>query len=167
MNKLPPIVIDHLLEIVSSAGNIAYLNISHGDRLIDSGGALTAFGLNHIRPERHASEQILFLKGLIPLPQPKFLLPFVETPSGIPADIHLFREGDNCWVILLDVSQKHARQRRVQQTGNELSLSLEKKMSPSWAEAKTFPKWSPWFRFFAHIHKHIFLVLEHHGLVCS
>ena len=38
------------------------------------------------------------------------------------ADIHIFTENDNAWVVLLDVTTEETQRRQVQQKINELSL---------------------------------------------
>ncbi|MGE5266237.1 MAG: PP2C family protein-serine/threonine phosphatase, partial [Deltaproteobacteria bacterium] len=65
-----------------------------------------------------------FLEGLLPIAEP-FYLPAVELAGGRAADIHIYVENENAWVMLLDVTTERDSTRRVQQKAYEMTLLKE------------------------------------------
>ena len=108
--------------------SLAYLLVGKDGALIDTGGALSTYGLESIRTGERLGKELFFLEGLLPVDGEPVVLPRVKTESGRSADIHIFSGEEGDWVLLLDASSEEARERLLQQSMNELSL-LRRKLS--------------------------------------
>jgi hypothetical protein len=106
--------------------SLAFVLVGKDGALIDSGGALSAYGLEDVRTGARPAKELLFLDGLLPLNGEPVFLPRVKTESGLSADIHLFSGEEGDWILLLDATLDEARERLLQQSTNELSLLRRK-----------------------------------------
>ena len=125
MAELPGPVHAFLNQLASSHRRPAYLFADEAGRLVAWGGETDAYGLTQLEAGAPAGEQAWFLEGLLPL-DGELALPFVHTPSGRPADLHLFPTPDGDCALLLDASLQEQQQRAMQQKGNELSLNYQR-----------------------------------------
>jgi hypothetical protein len=125
MEDLPSSVAARLRELIYDERAVAYLKIDGELRLVGAGGRLHHYGLNGLRLGEPAAEQAFFLEGLLPLVETPFLFPQVEMAKGRAADLHLHRDADSVWVILLDVTEARDAVRRMQQKAYEMTLLQE------------------------------------------
>src|SRR5262249_35005110 len=102
MSELPARVSDWLLHLVTAPPAVAHVVIDGQQRIASTGGDLGNYGLTGLVDREHASVQLPFLEGLLPLPETPFLIPSMEMPNGRVADVHLLAEADATWLVLLD-----------------------------------------------------------------
>lgn len=119
---LPIRISDWLLHLVKSQCIVAYLVVDGDQALVSAGGDLNHYGLTDLRPQHPACEQLPVLEGLLPLSETPFLLRSMGMPSGRVADIHLFTEHADTWVVLLDVTEQHDQARQMQQKAYDMTL---------------------------------------------
>jgi signal transduction histidine kinase len=125
MAELPGAVRDFLNNLSFRHSLPAYLFVDAEARLRGWGGATEAYGLVNLRTGEPVGQQAFFLEGLFPLYE-RLSLPFVHTPSGRPADLHLFATSEGDCALLLDATIPEQQQRLMQQKGNELQLSYQR-----------------------------------------
>lgn len=126
MAELPIPVLSYLNRLAVAERFPAYLLSDADGRLLDWGGEIAAYGLAELHRGMPVGEQAIFLEGQLPLNGESIVLPFLETPSGRYAELHLFPTSAGDCALLLDVATRHEQQRLMQQKGNELSLSYER-----------------------------------------
>src|SRR5262249_30176506 len=98
MLDLPVRISEWLLLLVKSQRTVAHLLVNNELLLIKAGGELEYYGLDDLKHEHSAYDQLPFLEGLLPLRETPFLLHSIGMPSGRVADIHIFAEEDHTWV---------------------------------------------------------------------
>jgi hypothetical protein len=106
--------------------SLAFVLVGKDGALIDSGGALSAYGLEKVRTGEPLGKELFFLDGLLPLDGEPVCLPRVKTESGLSADIHVFPGDEGDWILVLDATLDEARERLLQQSTNELGLLRRK-----------------------------------------
>ena len=126
MPDLPPVVADHIHRLTVRPRSPAYLLVDRNGRITDCGGELEAYGLAGLQKGDAAADRACWLAGLLPLDEAERSLPCVETESGRPADLHIVRERESDWVLLLDATNSELQQRRMQQAANDLALLRER-----------------------------------------
>jgi class 3 adenylate cyclase len=123
MNKLPEPIVDKLFDLILQKRPLAYLQLELDSQLINAGGELSRFGLDHLKPGISVPEEIDIFTGLLdPVVMP-IDLPFLETPSGAIADVYLFMKENHIWILFLDSQEKQQKQRAVRQKVNDLRLT--------------------------------------------
>lgn len=68
----------------------------------------------------------MFLDGFFPLDESPLFLSCIQTESNVSADVHIFSSEKECWLLLLDATEKEAQRVVLQQKANELSLLRDK-----------------------------------------
>ena len=127
MNGLPAAIVDYLRSLEVEQRSPAFLHVDRNTTLLDRGGPLQEYGLDELNIGEPVCEKAFFLSGLIPLDGVEsILLECVKTEGARPADLHVFQRPDGYWLLFLDATESEARQREVQQKGNELNLSYRK-----------------------------------------
>lgn len=126
MAELPVPVLAHLNQLAAVERSPAYLLTDGAGALLDWGGELAVYGIGELQRGLPVGAQAIFLEGQLPLNGETLLLPFLETPSGRYAELHLFPTPEGDCALLLDAAVRHEQQRLMQQKGNELSLSYER-----------------------------------------
>ncbi len=124
MSDLPTPIFDFMLALTLDNRSPAYLLVANDNLLSDWGGELEAYGMTGLQKGVSIGEQVLFLEGLLPLEESPFFLPYVETDSGLSADVHIFRADQGTWVLLLDATGDAKTRKQIQQRANDLSLSV-------------------------------------------
>lgn len=100
----------------------AYIELDPSGVVIDFGGELDRFGLKDLQKGRKLDEQKDLFFGLLPHEGEPFILPFMETGTGTPADIHIFKSESSTWVLYLDTTVEKDQMALLQQKGNELAM---------------------------------------------
>lgn len=124
MLELPEPIQKFLVKLTSDTRLPAYLLVRPDGNLSDSGGMLSAYGIDDLKRDAPIGEQVLFLEGMIPLSTSPMFLPLMQTDSGFAADIYLFNGSEGVWVLLLDATSEVRKRKPLQQRANELSLTL-------------------------------------------
>lgn len=125
-HPLPQVVSAYLLPLVLRSRHPAFLRTDHNGYVVEHGGALAHYGIHELQPGQPASAQISLLTGFLPHDGEPLHLSAVHTESGACADLHVFVDGENTWVVLLDTTSEHDQKQAMQQKGNELSLRSER-----------------------------------------
>jgi sigma-B regulation protein RsbU (phosphoserine phosphatase) len=124
MEGLPASVTASLYALIEQQRELAYLQIDATQRLVGAGGHLTRYGLGSIQLGRPASEQVFFLEGLLPMAETPFFIRSMEVGDRA-ADLQFYLDGDDLWVLLLDVTAERDDARRMQQRAYDMTLLRE------------------------------------------
>ncbi len=122
MLTLPITVAQHLGAATTEQRSPALLKVTPDGKLISWDGDLQQYGLAQLQPLEPIVNQLFFLDGIFPLQQTRDALPCLQTSDGLAIDVHLFRDVEHSWVLLLDASGQTEQTTRLQQKGNDLSL---------------------------------------------
>lgn len=122
MLNLPEPIVTFLCSIVVRDRFPAYLKISKKGMLLAFGGACDRYGLEHLNQNQSVDDQIYFLAGLLPLQETAMHIPFLQIEEDIIAEVHMFTEQEQDWVILCDATTENAQHVLIQQKVNDLSL---------------------------------------------
>jgi PAS domain S-box-containing protein len=122
MPSLPSPINDFMLKLNIDTRSPAYLLVQKDGHLSDWGGDLAAYGINELRKDQPAGEQVFLLEGMLPLDSSPMFLPYVKTDSGLSADIYLFDAAEGTWVLLMDATWEARKRKAIQQKANDLSL---------------------------------------------
>ncbi|WP_299410333.1 hypothetical protein [Acaryochloris sp. IP29b_bin.148] len=139
MLNLPQPIVTFLCSTVVRDRFPAYLQISKDGALLAFGGDCDRYGLNPLTLHNLVDEQIFFLAGLLPLEESALHIPFLQIEEDIIAEVHLFAEQEQDWVLLFDATTENAKHVLIQQKVNDLSL-LRRKQAKSlsqWMDAET------------------------------
>jgi hypothetical protein len=68
-------------------------------------------------------QQVDLFTGLISSESLPIYLPFMETPSGESADIHLFEKEDSFWILLMHTGEKKKHHEAIQQSVYDLRIT--------------------------------------------
>jgi hypothetical protein len=123
---IPLPVNNYLVNFMRESRSLAYLFVGKDGCLINWGGDLTEYGIFDLQQGVDASQQILFLEGLLPLDDFPLFLPCVKTNNAVCADVHLFPEKEGDWVLLLDATWDEIQIFKVQQQVNSSRLTERK-----------------------------------------
>lgn len=125
---MPFPVANYINKITIEERSPAYLLVENGGNLVSWGGKLSAYGIENLQKGKLIGEQVFIFDGLLPLDSMPLFLSCVKAGSGISADIHIFREDEENWILLLDATLEEVRRSSLQQKANELSV-LQYKLS--------------------------------------
>ena len=89
---IPFPISDYLIKFMRENLSLAYLFVDKDGCLSNWGGKLTTYGIDNLQQGDDASQQIIFLEGLLPLDDVPLFLPCVKTTNGMCADIHLLTD---------------------------------------------------------------------------
>ncbi len=123
---IPPTIAAFVQSLATQGRAPAYLRVDGDQRLIDWGGSLSHYGVSGLVAGAEAERSVDFLTGLLPLEAASASFRGLEVVAGVSADLHLLREGDQTWVLLLDASAEVRTRQQMQQIGNELALDRER-----------------------------------------
>jgi len=125
MQQFPKAILDFILALTLESRLPAYLRVRDGDNtLVEWGGNLDAYNISDLRDNIDLDQQVYFLAGLLPLEEQNIFLPSVKVEGGVYADIHVFRDGRDTWVLLLDASPATIEKRQIQQELHDLTLEV-------------------------------------------
>ncbi len=124
--NIPFPVSTYLIDFMKENLSLAYLFVDKDGCLSSWGGKLNVYGIGNLQQGEDASQQIIFLEGLLPLDDMPFFLPCVKTNNGMCADIHLLPDKEGDWVLLLDATWDEIQIFKVQQEINSARLMEQK-----------------------------------------
>lgn len=120
--QFPENIINKILRVTLDTHNFAYLSIDNLGYLLSHGGELSAMGM----PSRNIGDNILddalSLSGFIPMENPYEQIPSYQVTDDIIIDIHLFRDTDCIFIILVDKTSDLKWEALARQKRNELRL---------------------------------------------
>ncbi len=125
MPELPAPVLEYITGLAVTDRQPAWLEVDRAGRIVGSGGPLAEYGLPELAPGTD-TEQLPFLFGLLPAGDEPLVLPRLAAGSGWTADVHIIREPQSDWVILLDARREEEERQLLQQKANELALMHER-----------------------------------------
>jgi class 3 adenylate cyclase len=126
MLDVPQPLIHFLAATVIQNRFLAYLQTTKEGKLLTAGGAWNRYHFNPLTRYQPVSDQLWFLAGLLPAPEAAIHIPFLQLEENIIAEVHIFAEPEQDWVILLDATAENAKQVLIQQKVNDLSLLRRK-----------------------------------------
>ena len=128
MSQPPAILTQYLMDVLLEERHPAYLEVDEAGCLLRCGGALGHHGIDSLQVGAPVEDQLPFLLGLLPCPDPRMVLSSVQTEQDRCVDVHILQDAQSgsSWVILLDARSEHQHKQVMQQKGNELSLRSEK-----------------------------------------
>jgi signal transduction histidine kinase len=143
--NLPKPVCRYLIDWLGQQNHIGYIMIDKNGCAASWGGELTRLGVGPLFEGRPVAEQLVFMEGLLPLTEAFLHLPLVKPDEKHVWDVHLFRDGDGCGLVIMDASVDAQKKKAFQQKANELALTqayqsqLRKAarppLQPEWAES--------------------------------
>jgi class 3 adenylate cyclase len=123
MEGLPSVLREAVIGMLLADRAVAFLEVDGSGALLSMGGELDAFGLETLRIGDPIEDRVDCLVGILDPDALPIDLPFMETPSGATADVHLFVRESRVWVVFLDAREKEAAQQGVQQKVNVMGLN--------------------------------------------
>jgi len=118
----PEPVARFLLRLARETRTPAYLRLDACGTVRGAGGALAAFGLGHLRPGDVAAARVSALAGLLPPGPHPLSVTRVERSGSVPADVHVFEDAGETWVLFQDATPDWERLRAAQQASYERRL---------------------------------------------
>ncbi len=127
MNKhYPQSIVSKILQITLETQNLAYLEISPSGELLNQGGKLEELNFSFWNTGDNILNDALFLSGLVPMQEEYEYLPSLQVSDRSVLDVHLFKEKNSYWIILVDKTEDLEWQQKARQNGNELRLLQQK-----------------------------------------
>ena len=122
MFDLPASVASSLCSLITTERAPAYLIVDGSLTLRGAGGSLQNYGLEALALGCPATEQAVFLEGLLPFGETPLVMKAVEMPSGRAADLHFHPAQEGGWILLLDCTAERAETQRLQQWAYDMTL---------------------------------------------
>ncbi|MDH3762778.1 MAG: HD domain-containing protein [Gammaproteobacteria bacterium] len=122
MSAYPETVVDKILQVTLRSNKFAYLAIDADGKLVSQGGEIAAMGLPSWKLGESVLEQALFLSGYLPMTRDYEFIEAFEAADDSIVDIHLFRDQQQIWVILVDKTGDMEWESSARQSANELRL---------------------------------------------
>ena len=111
-----------LADLCGRARNAAWLRLSRVGRIEELGGSLATYGLDPLNTGQLATVEAPYLEGMLEGTLGHIEIPLLGVQPGVYADLHLLREAESTWVLLLDATERAAEMGLLQQARNELAL---------------------------------------------
>src|SRR5215470_14928691 len=105
MEGLPSVLREAVIGMLLADRAVAFLEADGSGALLSMGGELDAFGLETLRIGDPIEDRVDCLAGILDPDALPIDLPFMETPSGATADVHLFVRESRVWVVFLDARE--------------------------------------------------------------
>lgn len=128
MENFPLAVQEVIYEHVIGDRPVGILELDANGNLKSSCGDLKFFGIDDLNPEIAVDEQLDFLAGLLDPASLPLELPFLEMPSGMSTDVHIFTRDECLWILLIGVEDQSIRQQSAQQRVNDMSLTYRRQV---------------------------------------
>jgi signal transduction histidine kinase/ActR/RegA family two-component response regulator len=143
--NFPAPVSEYLIDWLSRKYRCGYIMLNKNGNVVSWGGDLVRLGVGPLAEGRPIAEQLFFMEGLLPLAEPFLQLPLIKPDAEHVWDVHLFKAGDDCGLVILDASRDAQKMEAFQQNANELALihayqdgsrtAGRTPLSPGWAES--------------------------------
>ena len=123
MNKqYPDNVTNKILQITLQTQTFAYLAIDKQGVLVSQGGQLDVIEIQHWKSGDNIFDEALFLTGFFPLSSDYEYIPSYHVNDNTVVDVHLFKDQELDWIILVDKTEDLEWQSQARQKANELRL---------------------------------------------
>ncbi len=126
MSDLPAVVEKTVFDHLLGERPLACIELDLDARVVTQHGNCEVFGLGCLAEGSDAEQELDFLTGLLRPGDLPLELDFVEMPSGIATDLHLFADEARIWVLLIGAAEKFERERSVLQKVKEFNLSHQR-----------------------------------------
>lgn len=126
MSQLPASIEQIVFDYAYGNRPLACIELDLDGKIVTQYGDCAAFGIGPLRPGIAAEEILDFLTGMVKPDGLPLELSFLQMPSGISSDLHLFVAGQRIWVLLIGVEEKFVQQQSVQQKVKELNLTHQR-----------------------------------------
>ncbi len=121
-SQYPEKVVDKILQVTLQSKSFAYLAIDPDGVLLSQGGEVSVLGMPAWQPGQSILDDALFLSGYLPMRDKYETIPDYQVDDTRVIDVHLFRDQDCIWVILVDKTSDKEWELSARQKGNELRL---------------------------------------------
>ena len=118
----PQNVINRILQLTLATQVYAYLALDDQGILQSADGDLESMGLPPWQPGDNVLDQALFLQGSIPADADYLEIPTVQLDDSTVFDVHIYRDNQLNWVLLVNQSEQIQWQSKARQKSNELRL---------------------------------------------
>ena len=122
MSAYPETVVDKILQVTLQSNKFAYLAIDEKGSLVSQGGEISATGMPQWEPGQSILDEALFLSGYVPMSRDYEFIDAYQAGDGPIVDIHLFRDQEQIWIILVDKTSDMEWESAARQKANELRL---------------------------------------------
>lgn len=122
MIRLPVALGTYLSEHWLRERSPAYLVIDRDGHLSDCAGDFGQYGIGALERGASVAEKVPLLDGLLPLKQPRLVLPCVQIEAGRWMDCHIVKAGRQHCVLCLAVSEDELDHRRLYDKANNYNL---------------------------------------------
>lgn len=123
--EYPQSVINKILQITLDSKTFCYLEIDLQGHLVNQGGNLDALGLPNWNQNDNILDKAIFLTGLIPMTTDYEVIPSFQIKENLIIDLHLFKDDQCYWIILVDKTESFEWEAIARQKSNELRLLEE------------------------------------------
>ena len=120
--RYPENIVKKILKLTLESQAFAYLAVDGEGTLIDQGGEIETMGMPAWNPGDSILDDAVFLSGFLSVSDEYEFIPLLQVNDTTALDIHLFRDKDIVWTILVNKSDDLEWQWRARQKGNELNL---------------------------------------------
>ncbi len=121
-NKIPLSIAKYMRTLWMSEMVVTYFFVDLQGRLTHWSGYPRYYGLLNLVIGQSATEQLVFLEGLLPVTHTEVLNFVAINPEGNVAHVHLIPSNKGTWILLIDAQVEHEHQQKMQQRYNELNL---------------------------------------------
>lgn len=126
MSQLPAPIQRIVFDYIYGNRPLACIELDLEGRILAQHGDCGVFGIGPLTAGVEAEQALDFLTGLVSTKGLPLELSFMEMPSGISSDLHLFIEQQRIWALLIGVEEKFVQQQSVQQKVKELNLTHQR-----------------------------------------
>jgi len=118
----PAPITAYLLHRTADSHHLAFFVLDLSGRILRWGGSLDHYRIQIPSKGMPVADLFTFAEGMLPLGEEALILDCVELASGQMVDVHLFKDQDQLWLMLLDAREKAENRRLLQQKAHELVL---------------------------------------------
>ncbi len=122
---LPEAIGRYLSEWIAERHPMAYLLLDADGRVESWDGHLDQLGIGRLERGGDVADQLLFMAGILPLPEKRLHLPMVNYDGHHTLDVHLFHVDSGYGMILMDTHRKAREMAAMQQQFNRRVLARE------------------------------------------
>jgi hypothetical protein len=123
MNELPDSIQQYLHSRWTENGKFAYLTFDAHGVIKQWHYHIDYFGLTDLHSGDPATDQLIFLEGLLPYQDEEpIIIESVNFANGVAADIHILPADNDIYVLFFDVSERVKQRQAVQQERHTIDL---------------------------------------------
>jgi signal transduction histidine kinase/ActR/RegA family two-component response regulator len=123
----PSTIINYACGEMLNSRRPVFFRLTREGQILKWGGPLNYYGLPEPRSGEMITDRYFFMEGLLPLNESHLMLPYMQIPPDATVDLHLIRNANEAWVLILDASHMAADIKPFQQRTHELALLHQQK----------------------------------------